>query len=184
MTPKDIARTRAAAAALLKKARIVITRDELASMEIADLGLDDIQRVGLEVIVFENNDRYCAKELVLLPRQICPEHRHPRVNGRNLGKKETFRCRYGEVYLFVSGERTPKPKARVPRTYKPFLTVWHEIVLRPGDQYTLPPNSLHWFQAGDKGAVVSEFSSTSTDANDLFTDPRIRRVGSWRPDRP
>jgi D-lyxose ketol-isomerase len=56
------------------------------------------------------------------------------------------------------------------------MTAWHEIVLRPGDQYTLPPNALHWFQAGDKGAIVSEFSSTSTDENDVFTDPRIRRV--------
>ena len=178
MTAKDIAQAWAAAATLLKKARIAVTRDELESMEIADLGLGDIKRIGLEVIVYENNDRYCAKELILLPRQICPEHRHPRINGRNLGKKETFRCRYGEVYLYVAGERTPKPMARVPRKYKSFLTVWHEIVLRPGDQYTLPPNSLHWFQAGDKGAVVSEFSSTSTDANDLFSDPRIRRVGN------
>lgn len=177
MTSKDIAQARAAAAALLKRARIPITRDELESMEIADLGLGDIRRIGLEVIVYENNDRYCAKELVLLPRQICPEHRHPSVSGR-MGKKETFRCRHGEVYLYVAGERAPKPMARVPRKYKSYLTVWHEIVLRPGDQYTLPPNSLHWFQAGDKGAVVSEFSSTSTDANDLFSDPRIRRVGN------
>jgi D-lyxose ketol-isomerase len=178
MTSKDIAQVRAAAAALLKKARISVTRSELENMEIADLGFDDIQRMGLEVIVYENNDRYCAKELVLLPRQICPEHRHPRINGQNMGKKETFRCRYGEVYLYVAGERTPKPLARVPRKYKSFLTVWHEIVLKPGDQYTLPPNSLHWFQAGDRGAVVSEFSSTSTDEHDVFSDPRARRVGS------
>ena len=176
MTSKDIARTRAAAAALLRRARIPVTASEIEAMEIADLGLGDIRHVGLEVIVYENNDRYCAKELILLPRQICPEHRHPRINGRNLGKKETFRCRYGEIYLYVSGERTPRPRARVPLKHKRFLAVWHEIVLRPGDQYTLPPNSLHWFQAGDKGAVVSEFSSTSTDEHDIFSDPRIRRV--------
>ncbi|HOW84612.1 MAG TPA: D-lyxose/D-mannose family sugar isomerase [Candidatus Aminicenantes bacterium] len=178
MKAKDIAEVRAAAAALLRRARIAVTRGELESMEVADLGLGDIRRVGLEVIVYENNDRYCAKELVLLPRQLCPEHRHPRVNGRNPGKKETFRCRHGEIYFYVAGERTPRPKARVPRTYKPFLTVWREIVLRPGDQYTLPPDSLHWFQAGDKGAVVSEFSSTSTDQSDVFSDPRVRRVAS------
>jgi D-lyxose ketol-isomerase len=177
METKDVEKVRAAAAAILRKARIAVTRNDLDTMEIADLGLGDIKHMGLEVIVYENNDRYCAKELVLLPRQICPEHRHPRVNGRNLGKKETFRCRYGEVYLYVAGERTPKPKARVPKKYKPFLTVAHEIVLKPGDQCTLPPNSLHWFQAGDKGAIVSEFSSTSTDENDLYTDPHIRRVG-------
>ncbi len=172
---KASARARAAAAALLRKARIPVTAAEIEAMEITDLGLADIGRIGLEVIVYENNDRYCAKELVLLPRQICPEHRHPRVNGRNPGKKETFRCRYGEVYLYVAGERTPRPRARVARTYKPFLTVWHEIVLRPGDQYTLPPDTLHWFQAGDKGAVVSEFSTTSTDGNDGFSEPRVPR---------
>jgi D-lyxose ketol-isomerase len=177
MITKEIAQVRAGAAALLRKARIRVTGSEIETMEIADMGLGDLKRVGLEIIVYENNDRYCAKEIVLLPRQICPEHRHPRINGRNMGKKETFRCRYGEVYLYVAGERTLRPRARVARKYKRFLTVWHEIVLRPGDQYTLPPNSLHWFQAGDKGAVVSEFSSTSIDECDLFSDPRIRRLG-------
>lgn len=177
MKAAETARIRAEAAALLRRARVAVTPDEIEAMEIADLGLGDIRRVGLEVIVYENNDRYCAKELVLLPRQTCPEHRHPRVNGRNPGKKETFRCRYGEVYLYVAGERTPKPKARIPRKYRAYLTAGREIVLRPGDMYTLPPNALHWFQAGDRGAVVSEFSSTSTDENDLFTDPHVRRVG-------
>jgi D-lyxose ketol-isomerase len=175
--PGKSARVRAAAAALLRKARIAVTPAELEAMEVADMGLGDIRHVGLELIVYENNDRYCAKELILLPRQICPEHRHPRLDGRDPGKQETFRCRYGEVYLYVAGEKTPKPKAKVPRRYKAFLSVGHEIVLGPGDQYTLSPDSLHWFQAGDKGAVVSEFSSTSTDENDLFTDPRIRRTG-------
>lgn len=176
MKAKDVEAFKAKAAALLRKARIAVTPCEIETMEVTDLGLGDFKHVGLGLIVYENNDRYCAKELILLPRQICPEHRHPRINGRNLGKKETFRCRYGEVYLYVAGERTPRPKAKVPRKHKPFLSVGHEIVLKPGDMYTLPPNSLHWFQAGDKGAIVSEFSSTSTDGYDLFTDPRIRRV--------
>jgi D-lyxose ketol-isomerase len=34
---------------------------------------------------------------------------------------------------------------------------------------------LHWFRAGAEGAVVSEFSTSSTDEQDLFTDPRIGR---------
>jgi D-lyxose ketol-isomerase len=48
-------------------------------------------------------------------------------------------------------------------------------VLRPGDQHTIPPDTLHWFKAGDEGAVVSEFSTQSRDETDVFTDPRIRR---------
>ena len=176
MTTRAIERARAAAVDLLRTARIAVRPDEIAAMEVTDLGLGDFKTVGIQVLVYENNDRYCAKELILLPRQTCPEHRHPPISARNAGKQETFRCRWGEIYLYVDGQPAPKPKARIPAKYTSLLTVRREIVLGPGDQFTLPPNSLHWFQAGDKGAVVSEFSSTSTDENDVFTDLRIRRV--------
>ena len=33
----------------------------------------------------------------------------------------------------------------------------------------------HWFQAGPEGAIVSEFSTRSTDDQDIFADPRIKR---------
>ena len=46
----------------------------------------------------------------------------------------------------------------------------------PGDQYTLAPDTEHWFQAGDKGAVVSESSTRSRDGCDVFTDPQIQRA--------
>jgi D-lyxose ketol-isomerase len=73
-----------------------------------------------------------------------------------------------------------KPKAWTPQGSERCYTVFHEIVLNPGDQYTIPPDTLHWFQADDMGAIVSEFSSTSRDELDVFTDPRIKRL----PDSP
>jgi D-lyxose ketol-isomerase len=161
---------------MLREANIVITPEERAKIEIADFGLDDIYNMGLQLVVYENNDRYCAKELVLFPRQTCPEHRHPPLNDRNIGKQETFRCRWGEVYLYLEGIRTKDPKAVIPRKYKDYFQVWKEIILKPGDQFTLPPNTRHWFQAGDNGAIVSEFSSTSSDETDIFTDPNINRI--------
>ncbi len=173
---EDVIKARRRAAALLKKAHIAITPREEEEIEVSDFGLGDIDNVGLLVVVYENNDRYCAKEIVLLPRQICPEHRHPPVGGNEPGKQETFRCRWGEVFLYVPGEPTPKPLARIPERYKEYFTIWKEIVLRPGDQYTLPPDTLHWFQAGDEGAILSEFSSTSRDENDIWTDPRLQRL--------
>jgi len=54
--------------------------------------------------------------------------------------------------------------------------VSREIELDPGEQFTVPSDTLHWFQAGDQGAIVSEFSSTSRDESDVFTDPRIVRI--------
>jgi D-lyxose ketol-isomerase len=176
MKSTDMAKLRRRAIGVLKKAHISATLKERESIEVADFGLNDVENVGLELLVYENNDRYCAKELIMFPRQMCPEHRHPPLNEANIGKQETFRCRAGEVYLYVEGKKTPRPKAQVPAKYKRHLTVWHEIVLRPGDQYTIKPNTRHWFQAGDQGAIVSEFSSTSADEADVFTDPNIKRV--------
>jgi D-lyxose ketol-isomerase len=182
MKRSDVKKYQERAYALLRKAGVVITPEEKKSIEIADCGFDDIENCGLQIVVYENNDRYCAKELVLFPRQVCPEHRHPPIDDKNAGKQETFRCRWGEVFLYVEGNPIPEPKAVVPEAYGKYLTVWKEIVLRPGDQYTLPPNTKHWFQAGDKGCVVSEFSSASIDEKDIFTDPRVRRIPDIEPD--
>lgn len=159
----------------LERAGIVITPEEAKQIEVADFGLGDLANTGLQLVVYVNTDRVCAKELVLFPRQTCPEHRHPAVAGEP-GKEETFRCRWGQVYLYVPGTPTEHPHARPPRGREHAYTVWHEIVLNPGDQYTLMPDTPHWFQAGDQGAIVSEFSTRSRDESDIFTDPEIQRA--------
>jgi len=156
------------------RAGIVVTEEEKKRIEVADFGLGELEKTGLQLLVYVNTERVCAKELVLFPHQTCPEHRHPPVEGEP-GKEETFRCRWGKVYLYVPGEPTPNPKAKPPEGREQWYTVWHEIELNPGDQYTLPPDTLHWFQAGPEGAVVSEFSTRSRDEYDIFTDPEIQR---------
>ncbi|MCL5674527.1 MAG: D-lyxose/D-mannose family sugar isomerase [Candidatus Omnitrophica bacterium] len=174
ITKNGIEKAKKRAGQMLKKAKIAITKEEYKNMEVVDAGLGDLKNIGVEIIIYENNERYCAKELILFPRQICPEHRHPPLSESNPGKQETFRCRWGKVYLYVPGEPVKKPKARL-KVRKQYFTVWHEIILKPGGQYTLSPDTLHWFQAGDKGAIVSEFSSYSNDETDLFTDTDIKR---------
>jgi D-lyxose ketol-isomerase len=165
----------AKAAELLSHVGITLTDDEQDNIEVAEFGLDDLEQTGLELVVYVNTDRYCAKELVLFPGQTCPEHRHPPV-GNDPGKMETFRCRWGKVWLYVEGEPTSPLQAQLPQGSEDHYTVYHEIELNPGEQYTIPPNTLHWFQAAGEGAVVSEFSSTSRDEFDIFTDPRIKRL--------
>jgi D-lyxose ketol-isomerase len=140
------------------------------------MGLGELEKSGLQLITYVNTDRYCAKDLVLMPRQTCPEHKHPPLGPGNPGKMETFRCRFGKVFLYVEGAPAAMPKAQPPTGSEPYYTVFHEVELNPGEQYTIAPNTLHWFQAGDEGAVVSEFSSTSHDESDIFTDVRIRRM--------
>ncbi|MCI3923147.1 D-lyxose/D-mannose family sugar isomerase [Paenibacillus sp. TRM 82003] len=163
------------AAAMLEEAGIALTPEEREGIEVASFGLGDLETEGLELVTYVNTDRYCAKELVLFPRQTCPEHLHPPV-GDEPGKMETFRCRKGIVFLYVEGIPSESIQATVPSRSRAYYTVFHEIALRPGEQYTIPPATKHWFQAGDEGAVVSEFSSTSRDELDIFTDPNVRRL--------
>ena len=158
----------------LTKAGIVTTQAEADSIEIADFGLSDLQNTGLAVLVYVNTDRCCAKELIMLPGQTCPQHRHPPVCGEP-GKEETFRCRWPKVYLYEEGEETDDPKCSPPQGTEEYYTVSKETELGPGEQYTLMPNRWHWFQSGPEGAVVSEFSTKSRDDLDEFTDPNIAR---------
>jgi len=158
-----------------KKAGIAVTPAEAENLEVADAGLNDLWNVGLVILTYINTDRVCAKELICLPNQMFPEHWHPTVKGQP-GKEETFRCRWGTFYLYIPGDPTLKPKATPPAERRPWLTSWREVILKPGDQYTLPPNTKHWFQAGPEGAVVSEFSTHSDDGSDLFSDPNVVRA--------
>jgi D-lyxose ketol-isomerase len=148
------AEARDRAAAMLADAGIVLTPLERAEIEVADFGMGRLDEIGLQIVVYVNTDRVCAKELVLFPHQRCPEHRHPPVDGEP-GKEETFRVRRGTVHLHVDGAG--------------------DVALAPGEQYTIPPDTLHSFQAGAEGAIVSEFSTTSRDGLDVFTDPQIVR---------
>jgi D-lyxose ketol-isomerase len=175
LTRHEVLAAQERAGSVLAEAGIVLTDAERAEIEVADFGLSQLAEIGLEVVVYVNTERVCAKELVLFPRQTCPEHRHP-AHGDSPGKEETFRCRQGVVYLYTEGEPTPTPACDAPGGDTGTFTVWHEVVLRPGEQHTIPPDTLHWFQAGDEGAVVSEFSTRSTDELDVFTDPRIGRT--------
>jgi D-lyxose ketol-isomerase len=148
------AEARERAGAMLAEAGIALTPLERQQIEVADFGLGNLGETGLQLVVYVNTERVCAKELVLFPGQTCPEHRHPPV-GDDPGKEETFRCRTGIVHLHVEGRG--------------------EVVLRPGEQFTIPPDTLHWFRAGEEGAIVSEFSTRSRDESDVFSDPRIVR---------
>jgi D-lyxose ketol-isomerase len=174
LTQAELSKAQSEGASELARAGLVLTAGERERLEVADFGLSDFARFGLTIVTYVNTERVCAKELVMSAGQICPEHLHPSRDGVP-GKEETFRCRAGMVRIYVEGEPTVAPRHDLtPREAENF-TVFHEIELRPGEQHTLLPDTRHWFQAGPDGAIVSEFSTTSTDDLDIFTDPRIVR---------
>ena len=154
------------------EAKIKLIEKEKQNIEVADFALSNLKNVGLQILTYINTERVCAKEMVLFPYQTCPQHKHI-DSEKAKGKEETFRCRKGKVYLYVSGlGRMENIKAKMPATK---VDVFNEIILNEGEQYTLYPNTWHWFQAGQSGAVISEFSTMSSDETDIFLDERIKR---------
>lgn len=179
ITRDEYESARAKTLAFFARAGIVLSEQEKERIEVADFGLGALEEFGVQLITYVDTQRVGAKEVVLMPGQTCPEHRHPPV-GDGPGKEETFRCRYGSMYLHVEGPPTQSPKAQIPKGREEYFTVRHEIVLRPGDQYTVYPNRLHWFQAGPEGVIISEFATPGTDEYDLYTDPGVKRIPEIR----
>ncbi len=179
MTNEFIRQKQREAAYTLRKAGIALRDDEVENIEICDYELDRYDEIGTAIVIYVNTKRCCAKEMVLEPNQLCPEHRHPPLAEFGYeGKEETFRCRWGITYLYVEGDPVENPCFQPPRDKLNTFTVFHEIILHPGDQYTLKPNTRHWFAAGPEGAIISEFSTPSYDLRDVFTDPEIIRVSN------
>jgi D-lyxose ketol-isomerase len=161
---------------LVRQTGLVVRENEVDQVEVADLGLGELSITGLQILTLVSTEWVGAKLLILRPHQFFPQHRHPPSLTEDYpGKEETFRGQWGEAYLYVPGEPTPDPIGNPPPHRRDYCTVWHEIVLRPGDQYRCPPDTWHWFQAGPKGAVVWSFSSKVTDAADAFLDPEVSR---------
>ena len=177
LTRREHESNRRRAVQFLRRAGIFLREDERKAIEVADFGQGarSLANLGAEILTYFNTEGVSAKEVVLFPRQTTPEHRHPPI-GSYPGKEETFRCRWGTVYLYVPGEKTAKPHAMVPKGREKWFTVHHEVVLKRGGQYTVAPDTLHWCQAGDKGAVFSEFTTKNVDEEDVFTDPTLVRA--------
>ena len=67
------------ASAMLRAAGLVITPAERERFEVADFGLNELEKTGLQIITYVNTDRCCAKEIMMTPGQTCPEHQHPTI---------------------------------------------------------------------------------------------------------
>ncbi|MCJ7552205.1 MAG: D-lyxose/D-mannose family sugar isomerase [Anaerolineae bacterium] len=175
MTKTEYRNAQRRAAKLLKRTGVTLRDEELATIAVADFGLGELEGSGGQILTLLDTTEIATKLIALLPGQTLPEHRHPRL-GDYSGKAETLRCEWGVVFLYTEGNPTPEPRGHPPAHRRQSYTVWHEVVLLPGDQITLPPDTPHWFQAGPEGGVVWSFSSRAVDVQDIFTDPEIRRV--------
>jgi len=158
---------------MIEDAGLLLTPEDKKKMTAADFGLNHIKKEGIQILTMFQTGRIAGKILVLLPYQTEPEHWHPTV-GDDAGKEEVIRALSGDLYFYIPGNDTLK-KGFIVDGKEDCYTMRNEVVMKPGDQLELPAGTKHWFQAGEKGAVMYSFSTTVTDLNDQFTDAAIVR---------
>ena len=158
------------------KAGIFLTSEEKKNkIQIVDYNTGNFYQMGLAMVAFVNVPSYCGKFIFFFPGQCCAEHWHP-IIGNKPGKEETFRVLWGKAYAYGSGEPTKNIKAKIPKGREKYFTCRHEVILNPGDQYTVGLNEKHWWQAGPEGVIALEVSSQSRDEYDLTTEDKLNTV--------
>ncbi len=156
-----------------EKAGILLTEEEKKNkLQIFDYNTGDFFKMGIVIVTFVNTERYCGKFLVFFPGQSAAEHFHPDVE-ENKGKEETFRVLWGSAYAYGKGKPTENIKAKIPEGKEKYFTSRNEVILNPGDQYTIKLHEKHWWQAGPEGVVALEVSSTSRDLFDNYSDDTL-----------
>ncbi len=158
---------------MIEAAGIYISEDDKKKITAADFGLNKIKEEGIQILTLFDTNRMAAKILVLLPYQTEPEHWHPPV-GDDPGKEEVIRGIWGDLTFYIPGPNTLE-KGFIVKGKDECYTMRNEVVIEPGDQLILQPGTKHWFQAGERGAVMYSFSTKVTDLMDKFTDPNIVR---------
>ena len=142
----------------------------------SDFGLGRFPEAGVGGIIWwgDQPHNFSSLDAFLLPGQIIPEHWHVR-QGDVPEKMEAWLVRFGEMYVYGEGERTPKIRAKPSPADAAHITVKAERILGVGDVAGIArPLEKHWMQAGPDGAIFSEFSTYHTGAAVRFTDPKIK----------
>ena len=171
--PPDVAaarQVRAQTLELIRKSRFPVTDAELAGLKLNDFGLGQLAVEGFEFIDFVLTPRIRMTLLVLMPNQTLPEHYHP-AYGQESGKEETVRCLWGQTRVYLPGEPN-NSRVLIPAGKEALYTCRHEVILRPGEQWTFTPPVVHWLQGGPEGSVNLGMQNRVDENRNVFTDAR------------
>lgn len=161
-------------AELIGEAKVGVSAEELARMDVADFGLSDIYVEGAQITPLLDTEKLAVRVLVQLPGQTEPEHWHEAV-GNILGKEETLRVIRGTLLIYTQGQDSVR-LGRIPSRNAAYYTCREEHVLHENESMTFQPGEKHWFQAYGEPVVFYSISTTAMDARDPFTNPNVVRT--------
>jgi D-lyxose ketol-isomerase len=156
---------------LIRASGIHVSEAELDTLLIIDYGLNDVRKEGVAVIDIVYTDAQRHKILAMLPNQTLPEHTHPPYDDF-AGKEEVLRVISGSIRVYLPGADTMR-EGFLPAGKEAYYSCRNEQVLGPLGQVAIPPNTIHWFQAGPDGLVAYAFYTQAVESNNIFSDPGV-----------
>ncbi len=151
---------------LVAQSGYTVLPSEWEHLMILDFGLGDFSQEGLAYIDLVATKILRVALLILLPMQTLPQHSHPTYDGCS-GKEETIRVLHGETKVYVPGKVNNREMI-IPSGKAQNYTARHEIRLQAGEQYTIKPNTPHWFQSGEEGSVSLTFQNRVDESKNVF----------------
>lgn len=144
---------------------------------VSDYGLGKFTELGLGAYGYinasEDKGGYLGQDMFLLPNQMLPEHYHLKTE-RAKPKMEGWHVRYGLSYTYGEGEKNISPQIKIPDFEVPYVSVFHEVALGPGQTTILNrETSRHWQMGGPEGAIISEYGSFHDNEAVHHSDPNI-----------
>lgn len=110
-------------------------------------GIDNFKKIGCFLFNIINK-KYAKKMLVMLPYQKHPLHFHKK-------KEESFHVISGSLISNLNGKKK---------------------ILKPGEILHIDKNSWHKFEAGKKGCIFDEISTTSYKNDSFYKDKKIKKL--------
>lgn len=155
---------------LSAKSHFPLSVAEIQAIRINDFGLNNLPVEGFAFVDLLRTERVRTTLMIFLPDQTLPQHKHPPYENE-AGKEESVRVLWGQFMVCVEGGDTPGIEDMIPHGKADYYTARKAVVLETCMQYTIPPDTAHWFHAGPEGAVVLACQNRVDEERNLFYDP-------------
>lgn len=143
---------------------------EIQAIRVNDFGLNNLPVEGFAFVDLLRTERVRTTLMIFLPNQTLPQHKHPPYDNEP-GKEENLRVLWGEFTVCVEGAETAGVENMIPPGKADYYTARKAVVLETCMQFTIPPNTAHWFHAGPEGAVVLACQTRVDEERNHFYDP-------------
>lgn len=160
--------------ALLEQMHYPVTPTVRKNIWIADFGIGDFPRVGMGGLVWINRPdyNYFGLDILLLPGQMIPEHRHV-ATDKAQPKMESWQVRCGKIVTFGEGAPTPELLTQVPESQRASIQSKHGAPLGLHETGHLNRvDAWHYMIAGPQGAWVTEYGMFQDVAALRFSNPK------------